>query len=101
MKLVLDTVQKTIKIEESVNLGELIETLEIMLPMGVWKEFTLETNTQIVWKSPIIFKEYIRTSPLYPYPTFPWYNPIPQITYTNEGILGASQLQTGTYCIEV
>lgn len=101
MKLVLDTTKKIIKIEESINLGELFETLERILPLNEWKGFILETNTQIVWNTPIILKEFIGTSPLYPYPTYPWYNPVPQITYTNDAIQGLPQLQIGTYCIEV
>ena len=99
MKLVLDTTNKTIKIEESVNLGELTETLERMLPLGLWKEFTLETNTQIVWSNPIIIRDYPYIINPYPYPTYPWYNPLPQIIYS-DGITATPQLQTGTYCIE-
>lgn len=49
MKIQLDTVAKTIKIEENVNLGELITALELLLPNGLWKEFTLETHTVINW----------------------------------------------------
>lgn len=100
MKLVLDTTNKTIKIEESVNLGELTNTLERMLPLGLWKEFKLETNTQIIWSNPIIIRDYPYINP-FPYPTYPWYNPLPQMIYTNQGIEGQMQLQTGTYCIEV
>ena len=97
MKLLLDTTNKTIKIEESVTLGELTDTLEKMLPLGLWKEFTLETNTQIVWSNPIVIGNYPY---IVPYPTYPWYNP-PRVTYTNDGMLGQPQLQSGTYCIEV
>lgn len=71
MKIILDTSEKTIKVEGTVNLGELIETLEKMLPLGEWKSFKLETNSIIQWNIPIILKEYIKTSPLYP-PTYPW-----------------------------
>lgn len=102
MKIVLDTTNKTIKIEELVILGELVETLERILPMGLWKEFKLETNTQIVWSAPIIIRDY--TNP-YRYPNidphYPWYNPVPWITYTESGLTASYQLQTGTYCIEV
>jgi len=95
MKIVLDTTNKTIKIEESVNLGELIDALDRLLP-GEWKTFKLETNTQIAWQNPIIVKEY----PYYPY-TWPWYNPLPQVTYSNDGLQGQFQLQSGSYCVEL
>jgi hypothetical protein len=70
MKLVLDTTNKTIKIEEPVNLGELIDTLNKLLPSTEWREFKLETNTQII-------QPYIN-----PWIPYPWYTPIPCITYT-------------------
>jgi len=44
MKLQLDTTNKIITLECNVNLGELTDLLEKMLPNGVWKEFTLEFN---------------------------------------------------------
>jgi hypothetical protein len=72
MKLQFDTTNKTIKVEESVNLKELTETLEKLLPNGEWKEFTLQTNTVIQnFSSPVIIRE--RN---YPYWwTSPWYSP--------------------------
>lgn len=100
MKIILDTLEKVIKIEESVNLGEFMETLEKMLPFGEWKKFKLETNVSInsQWVTPIVLKEYINPispipCPSYPYPSYPWYKPYPDITCSN-------QLLTGTYCIE-
>jgi hypothetical protein len=69
MKIQLDTTAKTIKVEESVNLGSLTETLERLLPNGAWKEFKLEANVQINWANPIIIDRY--------YPPYhywqPWY----------------------------
>ena len=44
MKIQLDTINKTIKIEEQVNLKELVKTLEKLLPKGLWKEFDLINN---------------------------------------------------------
>jgi hypothetical protein len=76
MKLILDTTEKTIKIEESVNLKDLFEMLERLLPNGDWKEFKLETNTSIVWNnpSPIIINPYVPSPFDVPYqPTYPWY----------------------------
>ena len=69
MKLQLDTTYKTIKLESSVKISELIKTLKRLLPNGEWKTFTLETNTSITyWHDPIIIKEY----PTYPR-QYPWY----------------------------
>jgi hypothetical protein len=77
MKLQLDTTSKIIKIEESVNLNELFELLNKILPNDTWKEFKLESNTTITWESPIIIE---RQSWRYPY--YPWYKPS-EITYQN------------------
>lgn len=56
----MDTSAKTIKLESNEQLGSLIETLEKLLPKGLWKEFTLETHTTIYnWSSPIVIKEYV------------------------------------------
>lgn len=58
MKLELDTKNKTIKIAQSVNLKEMIDLFEEILPDGKWKEFTLETNVSIKWDyNPIIIEK--------------------------------------------
>ena len=95
MKIILDTLKKVIKINESVTLGEFFETIERMLPLGEWKEFRLEVDVSInlQWVTPIILREYINPLPVINYPSYPWYKPYPDITYSN-------QLLTGTYCIE-
>lgn len=49
MKIQLDTNAKTIKVEEDVNLSELISKLKKLLPKGEWKEYTLQSNTTIQW----------------------------------------------------
>lgn len=59
MKLQLDTTAKTIKIEESINLGELTKALEKLLPNGLWKEFKLETNSIIEWRNSVIIDRYV------------------------------------------
>ena len=66
MKIQLDTNSKTIKLEESVNLKELFELLDRILPDNQWQEYNLETNTIIShWTNPIIIEKY---PPYYPYP---------------------------------
>lgn len=65
MKIQLDTIGKTIKVEGTVSLKELVDTLEKLLPKGLWKEFNLESNTTIVnWNSPYIWP----VIPSYPQP---------------------------------
>ncbi len=76
MKIQLDTGMKTIKVEESVNFGELIETLDRLLPKGEWKKFKLETQTTITnWGNPIIIREYPYSRPFQPYWTSPGTSP--------------------------
>lgn len=70
MKIQLDTTAKTIKVEERVNLGQLIESLQQMLPRD-WKDFTIEANTVIQrWRDPIYIEKYIRP---YEWWNSPWY----------------------------
>jgi len=115
MKLQLDTNEKIIKVEESVNLGELIETLERLLPNETWKGFKLETNTTVNWSSPIIIERYPTKYPYYP--TYPWWHePIVYCTgaYGGGDYSGVANMQTalvgntnqntlvgGTYNIEI
>lgn len=106
MRLQIDTTQKTIKVEGNVNLLDLVETLERMLPDGVWKTFTLEANTQIIWSNPI------QLVPMWPY--YPWWTPTYYTTHTGVQVTGDSYtlmddmggnvtytLQAGTYCVEI
>jgi len=67
MKIQLNTNDKTIKIEESVNICDLFKFLDKLLPkdspIGYWKDFKLETNTTITyWNNPIYVPF---TSPFY------------------------------------
>lgn len=83
MKFQIDTTQKTIKIEEEVNLGELFEKLEIMFPNQLWKEYKLEVSVITNWTNPII----ITNPPTYPYypTTQPYYLPYWTITSDGQG----------------
>ena len=68
MKIQLDTKSKNVKLDKSVNLGELHELLEKFLPDGQWKEYTLETNTVINnWTNPIVIDRWV------PRPHCPWW----------------------------
>lgn len=92
MKIQLDTDNKNIKLEEKVNLGDLEDILEKILPSGKWREFTLEVNTVINWDYP--YKPLI-IEPYNPYPwTYPW------ITYTAEK--GSEyNLNSGIYNVQI
>lgn len=64
MKLQIDTKEKTIKVEDNVRLGDLCDTLERLLPEGIWHDYTLEANTVINnWTNPIIIKEIVPYAP--------------------------------------
>ena len=47
MKIQIDTIAKTIKIEDGANLGKLFDFLEKILPEGEWGDFQLLTNVVI------------------------------------------------------
>lgn len=74
MKLQLDTTAKTIKVEGTVNLNELFIALKKLLPEGLWKKFSIESNTTIIWTNPVT------VHPFYPY--YPWWAPQPSIIYS-------------------
>lgn len=113
MKLQLDTVNKIIRVEGTVSLLELSETLERLLPNGVWKTFSLECGSAIIWAQPF---------PVYPtWPYYPWWTyPITYGTgtpnYTNNPVFSSSSgytltdeeghditytLEQGTFNIEI
>ena len=106
MRLQIDTTQKTIKVEGNVNLLDLVETLERMLPDGVWKTFTLETDVQIIWSNPI---QLVPTWPYYPWWTAPATIPYYAGTTTSAGYTLTDEngdsltytLAQGTYNIEI
>lgn len=92
MKIQLDTTNKIIRLEESINLDLFIESIKKLLPNNEWKSFTIETNTEIQWNQ---YPVYIYpTWPPHPtYPTYPW------ITCTSAD--GSYTLNAGTYNVQV
>ena len=67
MKLQINTKEKIIKLEESVNLGELFTQLEELLPNMKWREYTLERN--IIWNNPYVVPctpQYVTATPCDP-----------------------------------
>ena len=102
MKLKLDTINKTIEIEENVNLDELFKTLKVLLPNDTWKEYTLYMNATIYWTNPItipiIYPEI--TQPVYPpYPNYPWLG-YENGTGSNE-FTNNLTIVDGLYCVEI
>jgi hypothetical protein len=86
MKIQLDTVNKTITIEEDVNLHEFYEEINAILPGGLWREFTLKVGVIKKFINPITPTTPINPfAPLDPNPS-PYTNPYPpsypQIWYT-------------------
>ena len=79
MKIQVDILNKTIKVEGNINFYELSKHIKQFLPDGQWKEYELETNTVINWNTGHVYPTY----PIYPsYPTYEPYYP----TITCEGI---------------
>jgi hypothetical protein len=66
MKLQIDTEALAIRLEENVNIAELVEVLKDLFPNDEWKSYTIET---IFTEIRIVEKEY---NPVYPYP---WLTP--------------------------
>jgi len=88
MRIQLDTTKKTITIEENVNLHDLYEELNSLLPGGLWREFTLKVEKIREWNNPITVTP---TTPINPFAPLepnpsPYTNPYPpsypQIWYT-------------------
>lgn len=93
MKIQLDTVNKTITIEEDVNLHDFYEQLNSILPDGKWREFTLKVSKITEWRDPINVPR-IPTPPYNP-GVDPWTPTYPQIWYTTN--TGEAELNPGVY----
>ncbi len=103
MRIQLDTTAKTIKVENTVNFGELVDFLEKFLP-GEWKTYKLEANTIIQnWGNPIYIDRY-RPDP------YCWNSPtfvggfgtltVVDTSDTTTAILSGSNVAAGTYCVQ-
>ncbi len=74
MKIQIDTKNKTLKVEDNIKLSELIKNLNRLFPNKEWKEYTLETSTNIYsWSNPIYIEKHY---PANPAPYYPWTNPM-------------------------
>jgi len=108
MKLQLDTTMKIIRVEGTVSLLELSETLERLLPNGVWKTFSLECGSAIIWAQPVSVNPWW---PYYPWWTSPTVLQPPYIVTSSTGITydlvndngdcNSYTLTQGTFNIEI
>ena len=98
MKIQLDTIDKTITIEEDVNLHDFYEQINSILPGGLWREFTLKVTKIVEWREPIT-----PHTPINPYqpigvPNTNPYDPLnTQIWYTTNS--GDIELNKGVFNI--
>jgi len=84
MKIQIDTKVKTLKVEDDINLNELIEGVKLLFPHGEWKEYKLLTNVIINnWHEPIVINP-IKVEPYIPVQPYPWTSPV--IYSTGSGV---------------
>lgn len=99
MKIQLDTVNKTIKLESAEKMEKIVETLKKLFPNGEWKEFTLETNTTIVnWNRPVIIERNIHPAPYIS--DYPWYHSGDILCKAGSQSSTSYSLNAGTYNVE-
>jgi hypothetical protein len=106
MKIQLDTINKTITIEEDVNLHDFYEELNSLLPSGLWREFTLKVAKITEWRNPITITPHTPINPFIPIGVPNEVNPYtspqpsfyPQVWYTTSGTDSVT-LNSGIYNI--
>lgn len=87
MKLQIDTAAKTIKLEQSAKITEILSVVKKLFPNDEWKEYTLEAVTVINnWTNPIIIDRW----PQYPYPLTPIYG-VPNTVCDGIGSISVSE----------
>jgi hypothetical protein len=101
MKIQLDTISKTIKVEGNILLGEFIDKIKTILPKKEWKTFILIPEIVINnWTNPIVIPWVSPVVPVYPSvpvsPTIPIYPYYPWITCeTSETKYANGQISSG------
>lgn len=93
MKLQLDTTNKTILIDQEVTFGDLLDTLEALLPNGRWADYKLIPNQTIQWTTYPMYTPNIQplTSPT---PDYPW-------IVTSNVSESSYQIKDGVYNISI
>lgn len=84
MKIQIDTTEKIIKIEEKVNINDLMEMIKKLLPNDEWKNYSIEVITIQNWNNPYYIKDWC-------YPTYSP-NPYSPPFYMSCGPTGANIL---------
>lgn len=82
MIIQLDTEKKTVSLSNEAQLGELFETLERLLPNGVWADYRLVPFQQNLVVEKIYIDRFPNLGPSVPYNPDPWQ---PWITYGSNG----------------
>ena len=108
MRIQIDTVQKTIRVEESVNLGRFIKMIKQMVPN--WKKYVLQPGGIVDWVSPIYIEKY---RPWWERPVYPWityttgdtnvYQGQDVMTFADQGVSGelTANVHNGTFCLQI
>lgn len=74
MKLQIDTLNKQISIQEAVNLEDLFDFLERLLPNKEWKSYSISSSYTQPFINPIVVPYYpIEKETQYPWTTYPVY----------------------------
>ena len=102
MKIQLDTENKTIVIEEDINLHDFHEQINLLLPGGLWRDFTLKVGKIKKWGDPIVVDPQPSPNINQPWnPVQPNTNPYPgypQIWYTTTtDTIGRPVVEGGDY----
>jgi hypothetical protein len=106
MKIQIDTINKTITIEEDINLHEFYEEINKLLPSGLWREFSLKMTKITEWKDPITVPSTSPSPTIHPWstpnPTTPWTLPGQDIWYytTSTTTGGNLVLKNGVFNVE-
>jgi len=90
MKIQIDTKEKTLAVEENVNLDEFMKAVRKLFPNNEWKKYELKTQTIVNWTNPIIYERY-------PWRPYPWY----EITYDSTGSAIETQIDNAVAEIEL
>lgn len=87
MKIQIDTNQKTVTVEDSINFKELFETLEKLFPDKEWEKYSLKSQVIQNWNYPIVIERERRHF---------WPNPIWMVDFSTAPKYG-SGIQNETF----
>jgi hypothetical protein len=100
MRISIDTISKTIEVEQDVKLKDLIKNLKSMFPNREWEEFSLKTTTTIQnWSYPIYYPTYIEPTPQKQWWDYPYYCRMDSVT-AGTPISESYKLAEGTFNVQ-